>query len=80
MRKSNHFLASRIPNELYFFPESLGYEQCGKNVTMAELNEAANESNVHLDFQGIQTTSEPDFVNYFKYLVQVSNELHPPTT
>ena len=50
MRKSNHFLVSRIPNELYFFPESLGYEQCGKNVAMAELNEAANESNVHLDF------------------------------
>ena len=65
MRKSNHFLVSRIPNELYFFPESLGYEQCGKNVTMAELNEAANESNMHLDFQGIQTTSEPDLVIFF---------------
>ena len=78
--KSNHSLASGIPDELYFFTESLGYEQCGKNAAMAEVNEVANESNVHLDFQGIQTTSEPDFVNYFKYLVQVSNELHPPTT
>ena len=25
-------------------------------------------SNVHFDFQRIQTTSEPDLVNYFKYL------------
>ena len=41
---------------------------------MAEVNEVANESNVHLDFQGIQTT------NYFKYLVQASNELYQPTT
>ena len=50
IRKSNHSLASGIPDELYFFPESLGYEQCGKNVAMAEVNEVANESNVHLDF------------------------------
>ena len=51
IRKSNHSLVSGIPDELYFFPESLGYEQCGKNVAMAEVNEVANESNVHLDFQ-----------------------------
>ena len=36
---------------------------------MAELNEAANESNVHLDFQGIQTTSEPDLVIFFSVRV-----------
>ena len=80
IRKSNHSLASGIPDGLYFFSESLGYEQCEKNAGMAEVNEIANESNVHLDFQGIQTTSEPGLVNYFKYLVQASNELHPPTT
>ena len=42
---------------------------------MAELNEVENESNVHLDIQGIQTTSEPYLVNYFNYLAQASNEL-----
>ena len=47
---------------------------------MAEVNEAVNESNVHLDFQGIQTTSEPDLVNYFKYRAQAINELFQPTT
>ena len=31
---------------------------------------------MHLDIQGIQTTSEPDLVNYFNYLVQASNELY----
>ena len=45
---------------------------------MAEVNEVANKSNVPLDFQGIQTTSEPDLVNYFKHLVQASNKLYPP--
>ena len=60
IRKSNHYLVSGIPDELYFFPESLGYEQCWKNVAMAEVNEVAIESNVHLDFQSIPTTSEPD--------------------
>ena len=58
---SNYSLVSGIPDEL-----NLGYEKCGKNVTMAEVNEVANESNLCLDFQGIQTTSEPDLVNYFK--------------
>ena len=58
---SNYPLVSGIPDEL-----NLGYEKCGKNVTMAEVNEVANESNLRLDFQGIQTTSEPDLVNYFK--------------
>ena len=80
IRKSNHSLVSGIPDELCFFPESLGYEQCGKNVAMAEVNEVANESNVHLDFQSIQTTSEPDLVNYFKYLVQASNKFYAATT
>ena len=42
IRKFNHSLVSGIPNELYFFPESLGYEQCGTNVAMAEVNEVAN--------------------------------------
>ena len=39
---------------------------------MEEVNEIVNESNVHLD---IQTNSESYLVNYFKYLVQASNEL-----
>ena len=80
IRKSYHFLVSGIPDEFCFFPESLGYEQCRKNIAMAEVNEAVNESNAYLDFQGIQTTTEPDLVNYFKYLIQASNELYPPTT
>ena len=78
IRKSNYSLACGIPDELYFFPKSLKYEQCGKNIAVAEVNEVANESIVPLDFQGIQTTSEPDLVNYFKHLVQASNELYPP--
>ena len=45
-----------------------------KNVAM----EVLNESNVHLDFQGIQTTNEPDLANFFNYLVHASNELYPP--
>ena len=49
-RNSNHSLVPGSPDELYLFPESLGYEQCRKNVPMAEINELANESNVHLDF------------------------------
>ena len=79
IRKCNS-VAAGIPDELYFFPESLGYEQCRKNVAVAEVNEVVNESNAHLDFQGIQTTSEPDLVNYSKYLVQASNELFPLPT
>ena len=47
---------------------------------MAEVNEVVNESNVHLYFQGIQTTSELDLVDYFKYLLKASNELYPPST
>ena len=47
---------------------------------MAEINEVVNESNVHLDFQGIQTTTKPDLVNYFKYFVEGNNELYLPMT
>ena len=47
---------------------------------MAEVNEVVNESNVYLDFHGIQTTIEPDLVNYFKYLVEGSNESYPTMT
>ena len=61
IRKSNHSLVSGIPDELYFFLESLGYEQCEKNVAMEEVNQVVNEINVPFDFQGIQTASEPKF-------------------
>ena len=47
---------------------------------MEEVNKVVNETKVHLDFHGIQTASEPDLVDYFKYLVQASNELYPPTS
>ena len=57
-----------------------GMNNARKNVAIAEVNEVANKSNVQLDFQGIQTTNEPDLVNYFKCLVQGSNELYPPET
>ena len=80
IRKSNHSFVSGSLDELYFFPKSLGYEQCGKSVAIAEINEVVNESNVHLDFQGIQTTKKPDLVNYFKYLVEGNNELYLPMT
>ena len=80
IRKFNHSLVFEIPNELYFFPESQVYEQCGKNIRMAKVNEVVNESNVHPDLQGIQTTSKPDLVNYFNYLLQASNEFYQPTT
>ena len=80
IRKSNDSLASGIPDELYFFSESLGYELCGRNVGMAKVNKVVIESNEHLDFQGIQTTIEPGFVNYFNYIVKTRNELYPPTT
>ena len=71
---------SGIPDELYFFPERIAYEKCGKNVAIANCMQSASECKVHLDFQGIQITSEPDLVNYFKYLVEGNNELYPPTT
>ena len=51
IRKSRHSIVSGIPDELYFFQKSLGYKQCRKNAAMAEVNEAASESNVYLDFQ-----------------------------
>ena len=47
---------------------------------MAEVNDVVNESNVHLDFQAIQATSEPDLADYFKYLLKASNELYPLST
>ena len=80
IRKSNHSFVSGSLDELCFFPKSLGYEQCGKNVAIPEINEVVNESNVHLDFQGIQTTTKPDLVNYFKYFVEGNNELYLPMT
>ena len=80
IRKSNHSFVSGSLDELYFFSKSLGYEQCGKNVAIPEINEVVNESNVHLDFQGIQTTTKPDLVNYFKYFVEGNNELYLPMT
>ena len=33
-----------------------------------------------LIFRVLDTTSEPDFVDYFSYLVKVNGELHPTTT
>ena len=80
IRKSNHSLVSGIPDVLYLFPEHQGYEQCGKNVMMAEVNEILNDTNVYLDSQNIQKTSEPDLEGYFRYVVRTSNTFYPPAT
>ena len=39
----NNSLVSGIPDKLCFFPKNLGYEQCGKNATIAEVNEVVKE-------------------------------------
>ena len=52
----------------------------GETWEWQKVNKVVIESNEHLDFQGIQTTIEPGFVNYFNYIVKTRNELYPPTT
>ena len=39
IRKSNRTNVYGIPDELYLYPESCGYVQCGKNITDAEVND-----------------------------------------
>ena len=53
IRKSNRANVYGTPDELYLYPESCHFVQCGKNVTDAEVNDILHYRDVHTEVGNI---------------------------
>ena len=53
IRKSNRTNVYGTPDELYLYPESRDFVQCGKNVTDTEVNDILHYRDVHTEVGNI---------------------------
>ena len=77
VRKSNGHVVSGIPDQLYYVPGSVGYDQCGKKVTDVDLEnidglDVIAEEAVELNLRHC------DIYEYFQYVVDSENLTWPP--
>ena len=77
IRKSNRTNVYGIPDELYLYPESCGYVQCGKNVTDAEVNDILHYRDVHTEAGNINKRFDQNLLDYIKYVLQEHHMSYP---
>ena len=73
IRKSNRTNAYGIPDELYLYPESRDYVQCGKNIT-----KILHYRDVHTDAGNINKRFDQNLLDYFNYVLQEHHMSYPP--
>ena len=78
IRKSNWTNVYGIPDELYLYPESHGYVQCGKNITDADVNDILLYRDVHIEAGNINKRFYDNILHYIKYVLQEHNMSYPP--
>ena len=78
IRKSNCTNVYGIPDELYLYPESRSYVQCGKSITDAEVNDILHYRDVHSEAGNINKRFDQNLLDYIKYALQEHNMSYPP--
>ena len=77
IRKYNRTNVYGIPDELYLWPESRGYVQCGKNVTDAEVSDILHYQDVHSEVGNINKRFDQNLLDYIKYVLQEHHTSYP---
>ena len=78
IRKSNRTNIYEISDELYLYPESRGYVQCGKNITDAEVDDILHYRDVHTEAGNINKWFDQNLLDYFNYVLQEHHMSYPP--
>lgn len=78
IRKSNNNVLSGVPNQLYFLPETKGYENKGIAILEHELTTLTNATEVIEKAEEAENVINDDLVDYCYYIINELNLEHPP--
>ena len=77
IRKSGEHVVGGIPNQMFFLPESFGFQDCGKTVTVEDLNHIEDINDISTDAIA-SNMCDSDLFDYLKYVVASKNLVWPP--
>jgi len=67
IRQSRHNTVSGVPDELYYLPQTRGFEDCRFEVSIDDIENILN-----------QRDGAGELLEYFKYVVREEGLTHPP--
>ena len=78
IRKSTFDTVARRPGELFFLPESFGYEHRDIQITDEDIAKVSEEDNFLLRAEEVIKASDEELCNYFRYIIFQEGLNHPP--
>ena len=78
IRKSTFDTVTGRPEELFFFPESFGYEHRDIQVTDEVITKVLEEDHFLLRAEEVIKASNEELFNYFSYIISHEGLNHPP--
>ena len=78
IRKLRHDTVSGIPDEFYFLPQGMGYQDQGINITDTEISGMIQEADLNNDQEFSASAADSESQSYFYYVVQNENMAYPP--
>lgn len=76
IRQSRHNSVSGVPDELYYLPETRGFEDCGFEVSADDVENILNQRDIYGQAE-LAKDVDDDLFEYFKYVVREGLS-HPP--
>ena len=67
-----------VYNELYYFPQRVGYQDQRITVTNPEISEMIREADLNTDQEYSSCVVDSELQSYFDYVVQNENIAYPP--
>ena len=79
IRKSNDHVIGGVPNEMFFLPASLGFQECGTDVTSNDINRVLQNRD-YLKSEASQSAYcfDDNLYRYFYYVIQKEGMPFPP--
>jgi len=79
IRHSNYCEVSGKPDELYFLPETVDYEECGLQVPHDDIEAIIEHENIFDRASDIENeNTDPDLKDFFEYIINESRLEYPP--
>ena len=77
IRQSRHNSVSGVPDELYYLPNTRGFEDCGFEVSADDIEKILNQRDIYGQAE-LATDVDDELFEYFKYVVREEGLTHPP--
>ena len=77
IRQPRHNTVSGVPDELYYLPQTRGFEDCGFEVSADDIENILNQRDIYGQAE-LAKDVDDELLEYFKYVVREEGLTHQP--